>query len=191
MYGHPYIWHKTYQVKAGEPVRICGMPYLARSSAAPAFHPVNNTEKLDDGLYFFTDVPRALGSHAPIKGNFFNEDGTGPCPLLDDATVVVKTSRGLVAIFGCAHAGYVNILKAIHKEFPHDKLLAAIGGLHLMNTGEDVLKEAVEYTARLKAEDFCFYGGHCTGSNAIQYFKAAFGEKAVKLMGSGRIIVFD
>src|ERR1035437_9659057 len=30
IYGHPYIWHKSYQIKTGEPVRVTGMPYLAR-----------------------------------------------------------------------------------------------------------------------------------------------------------------
>ena len=68
VYGHPYIWHKTYQVKTGEPVRICGMPYMARTNTSPVFCPVNNVTKLDDDLYFFTDIPRVPGSHAPVTG---------------------------------------------------------------------------------------------------------------------------
>jgi 7,8-dihydropterin-6-yl-methyl-4-(beta-D-ribofuranosyl)aminobenzene 5'-phosphate synthase len=190
IYGHPFIWHKSYQIKTGEPVRVTGMPYLARKYADPAFHPVNNTVKLDDNFYFFTDVPHLPGSFAPIKGNFFNEDGTGPVTLSDDATVVIKTPRGLVAIFGCGHAGYTNILTAIRKEFPKEKLLAVIGGLHLMNASEKVLAEAVAITNSFKADDFSFYGGHCTGDNAIKYFRAKFGEKAVRPMGSGRVITF-
>ncbi len=190
IYGHPYIWHKSYQIKPGKPVRITGMPYLARKYADPSFRPVNNTVKLDQDLYFFTDIPRPSGSFAPTQGNFFNEDGTGPVPLNDDATIVIKTSEGLVVIFGCAHAGYTNILRAIHKELPKEKLLAVIGGLHLMNASEKVLTEAVTYTDSIKAEDFIFYGGHCTGDNAINFFKKKFGEKAVQSLGSGRVIVF-
>lgn len=190
IYGHPYIWHKAYQINPGKPVRITGMPYLARQYAAPAFHPVNNTVKLDENFYFFTDIPRAPGSFAPIKGNFFNEDGTGPVPLIDDATVVIKTPRGMVVIFGCGHAGYTNILTAIHKELPKEKLLAVIGGLHLMNANDNVLAEAVAYTNSIKADDFSFYGGHCTGDNAIKYFKRKFGENAIHPMGSGRVIIF-
>ncbi len=190
IYGHPYIWAKTYQIKKGENVRICGMPYLARKYAAPHFKPVNNIVKLDENLFFFTDVPREPGSYAPIKGKFFNEDGTGPCPILDDATLVVKTPRGLVALFGCGHAGYVNILKAIHKEFPNDKLLSVVGGLHLKSANEKVLAEAVAYTDTMKAEGFTFYGGHCTGNNAIKYFKEKYGEKVVMPMGAGRVIEY-
>jgi len=188
IYGHPYIWHKAYQIKPGEPVRITGMPYLARKYAASSFHPVHNVTKLDDDFYFFTDIPREPGSFAPIGGNFFNEDGTGPVPLVDDATVVIKTPNGLVVIFGCAHAGYTNILKAIHKEFPKEKLLAVVGGLHLVNANEKVLEEAVAFTNSIKASDFSFYGGHCTGENALKYFRAKFGSSAIKPLGSGRVI---
>jgi 7,8-dihydropterin-6-yl-methyl-4-(beta-D-ribofuranosyl)aminobenzene 5'-phosphate synthase len=89
----------------------------------------------------------------------------GPCPIIDDATLVVRTPRGLVAIFGCGHAGYVNILKAIRKEFPNDKLLSVVGGLHLQGANDKVLAEAVAYTDTIKSNEFTFYGGHCTPSN--------------------------
>jgi 7,8-dihydropterin-6-yl-methyl-4-(beta-D-ribofuranosyl)aminobenzene 5'-phosphate synthase len=190
VYGHPYIWAKQYEITKGEPLRVCAMPYLARRYAAPVFKPVNNVVTLDENLYFLTDIHRESGSYAPIAGKFFNEDGTGPSPILEDATVVVRTPRGLVAIFGCGHAGYVNILKAIRKEFPNEKLLSVLGGLHLKGAKENVLAEAVAYTDTFKADGFAFYGGHCTGSDAINYFKAKFGDQAIKSLGSGRVIEY-
>lgn len=190
VYGHPYIWHKQYDIKEGGAVRIMDMPYMARKYADPVFKPLNHIVRLDENLYFFTDIPREPGSYAPTKGKFFNEDGTGPCPIIDDATLVVKTPRGLVAIFGCAHAGYINILKAIQKEFPNDKLLSVVGGLHLKSANEKVVAEAIAYTDSIKADGFTFYGGHCTGSKTIQQFKEKYGEKAVMPMGAGRVIEF-
>jgi 7,8-dihydropterin-6-yl-methyl-4-(beta-D-ribofuranosyl)aminobenzene 5'-phosphate synthase len=188
VYGHPYIWHKQYQVKPGEPVRVCGIPSLSRKYASPAFRPVNGVARLDGNLYFFTDIPRDPGSYTPVGGKFFNEDGTGPCPILDDATLVIKTSRGLVAVFGCAHAGYVNILKAIRKAFPRDKLLSVVGGLHLENASEEVLEEAAAYTDAFRAREFAFRGGHCTGGRAVGYFRERYGGKVVLPLGSGRRI---
>lgn len=190
VYGHPYIWHKQYQVKKGEPVRILDMPYMARKYADPVFKPLNHTVRLDEDLFFFTDIPREPGSYAPVGGKYFNEDGTGPCPIMDDATLVVKTPRGLVAIFGCAHAGYINILKAIRKEFPNDKLLSVVGGLHLSSATEKVIAEAVTYTDSIKAEGFTFYGGHCTGGKTIQDFREKYGDKVVMPMGAGRVIEY-
>jgi 7,8-dihydropterin-6-yl-methyl-4-(beta-D-ribofuranosyl)aminobenzene 5'-phosphate synthase len=190
IYGHPYMWVKEYEIKKGEPVRIIGMPYLARKYASPHFKPVNNVAKLDEDLYFFTDIPREPGSYAPTTPKFFNEDGTGPCPIIDDATLAVRTTRGLVAIFGCGHAGYVNILKAIRKEFPNDKLLSVVGGLHLQSANDKVLAEAVAYTDTVKTDDFTFYGGHCTGNNAIKYFREKYGDTVVMPMGAGRVIEY-
>ncbi len=190
VYGHPYIWHKQYQVQKGEPVRVCGIPALARKYADPVFRPLNHTVRLDEDLFFFTDIPREPGSYAPVGGKYFNEDGTGPCPIWDDATLVVKTPRGLVAIFGCGHAGYVNILKAVRKALPDDKLLSVVGGLHLEGASEKVMAEAVAYTDSVKADGFTYYGGHCTGDKAIQYFRQRYGGQAVLPMGAGRVIEY-
>lgn len=190
VYAHPYIWHQQYQVKKGEPVRVCGMPDMARKYADPVFRPLNHTVRLDEDLFFFTDIPREPGSYVPVAGKYFNEDGTGPCPIQDDATLVVKTPRGLVAIFGCAHAGYINILKAIRKEFPGDKLLSVVGGLHLEGADEQVMAEAVAYTDSIKAEGFTFFGGHCTGDKTIQYLRKQYGEQVVMSMGAGRVIEY-
>lgn len=190
VYGHPYIWHKSYQVRPGQPVRITGMPYLARRDAAPSFHPVNGMTRLDDDFFFFTDIPRKPGSFAPVAGNFFNEDGTGPVPLIDDASLVVRTPRGMVVIVGCGHAGYTNIIAAIHEAFPQDRLLAVVGGLHLVNAPENVLIEAVACTKRIMTDGFFFCCGHCTGENVLRYFGEALGEQAVRPMGAGRSLVF-
>jgi len=190
VYGHPYIWHKQYEVTKGDPVRVLGMSDRSREYAAPQFRPVNGMAVLEDDLYFFTDIPREPGSYVPTAGKFFNEDGTGPCPIIDDATLVARTPRGLVAMFGCAHAGYVNILKAVRKAFPAERLLSVVGGLHLGSANDQVLAEAVAFTGTFTAEGFTFYGGHCTGGKTIAYFREAFGDDAVKPLGAGRVIQY-
>jgi len=190
VYGHPYIWHKQYEVTKGDPVRVLGMSELSREYADPLFQPVNGTAMLEDDLYFFTDIPREPGSYAPTAGKFFNEDGTGPCPIIDDATLVARTPRGLVAMFGCAHAGYVNILKAVRTAFPGERLLSVVGGLHLGSANDQVLAEAVAFTGTFTADRFTFHGGHCTGGKAIKYFRETFGDDAVKPLGAGRVIEY-
>jgi 7,8-dihydropterin-6-yl-methyl-4-(beta-D-ribofuranosyl)aminobenzene 5'-phosphate synthase len=190
VYGHPYLWNKSYQIKTGKPLRITGMPHLARQYVAPAFRPLNGVVMLDEDFYFFTDIPREPGSFAPTQGNFLNEDGTGPCPIMDDSTLVVKTGTGLIVIFGCAHAGYKNILKAVRERFPDQKLLAVIGGLHFVNADDAAIEEAAAFTDSFKAENFSFYGGHCTGDKSIKCFSEKFAADAVKPLGAGRVIAF-
>jgi 7,8-dihydropterin-6-yl-methyl-4-(beta-D-ribofuranosyl)aminobenzene 5'-phosphate synthase len=190
IYGHPYIWHKQYECRKGVPTKVVGMPDLAREYAYPAFKPVNNVTKLDENMYFFTDVPREPGSYCPTLDKFFNEDCTGACPINDDATLVIKLPQGLVAIFGCSHAGYRNILKAIEKEFPNEKFLAVLGGLHLKEGDEKVMADALAYTDKVKGKDFVFACAHCTGENAIEYFKKNYGEQVVKPAGAGTVVEF-
>lgn len=190
VYGHPYIWHKQYEVTKGNPVRDLGMSGPSRKYAASLFRPVNGTVMLEDDLYLLTDIPREPGSYVPTAGKFFNEDGTGPCPIIDDATLVARTSRGLVAIFGCAHAGYVNILKAIRAAFPGERLLSVVGGLHLGGASDRVLAEAIAATGAFKADRFTFHGGHCTGEKTIANFRGTFGDDAVKPLGAGRVIEY-
>lgn len=190
VYGHPNIWAKQFEIKKGEPVRDCGIPYHARIEGGPHFKPLNHVNRMDDDMVFLTDIPREPGSYCPVQGKFFNEEGTGPWPGVDDATLAIRTPKGVVVVFGCAHAGYVNILKAVLKEFPGEKILSVVGGLHLKGAGDEVFAQAADFTDSVKADGFTFYGGHCTGKDAIAYFKARFGEDAVKSLGAGRVIEF-
>ncbi|MBN2429532.1 MAG: MBL fold metallo-hydrolase [Deltaproteobacteria bacterium] len=190
VYGHPLIWVKQYQIKKGKQLRICHIPYLARKNAGPHFKPLHDVTKLDENMYFFTDVKQEPGSYCPTYGKFYNEDGVGPWEGTDDATVAVDTPEGVVAIFGCGHAGYINILKAIKQKFPDKKILSVVGGLHLKAADEKILEKAAKFTDSVKAKKFTFYGGHCTGKNAIEYFKAKYGEDVVRPYASGTVIKF-
>jgi metal-dependent hydrolase (beta-lactamase superfamily II) len=60
------------------------------------------------------------------------------------------------------------------------------GRLAPLERERQVVEEAVSYTDGFKAEGFSFYGGHCTGDNAVKQFRAKFGDAAVRPMGSGR-----
>ena len=190
IYGHPLIWVKQFQIKKGKDLRICGIPYLARKYGGPHFKPLHNVTEMDKNMYFFTDVTQEPGSYCPTYGKFYNEDGVGPWTGTDDATVAIDTPEGIVAIFGCGHAGYINILKAIREKFPDKKILSVIGGLHLKAADEKILAESVAFTDSVKAANFTFYGGHCTGQNAIDYFKGKYGDKVVKPYASGTVIKF-
>jgi 7,8-dihydropterin-6-yl-methyl-4-(beta-D-ribofuranosyl)aminobenzene 5'-phosphate synthase len=93
-------------------------------------------------------------------------------------------------MFGCAHAGYVNILKAVRTAFPGERLLSVVGGLHLGGADDQVLAEAVASTGAFKADRFTFHGGHCTGGKTIAVFRETFGDDAVRPLGAGRVIQY-
>jgi 7,8-dihydropterin-6-yl-methyl-4-(beta-D-ribofuranosyl)aminobenzene 5'-phosphate synthase len=79
----------------------------------------------------------------------------------EDMSMVIATSKGLVLITGCGHSGTVNLLSAIEKHFPGQKIYAAIGGFHLLAATD----QQIEWTAKAlkQAGVEYFMGAHCTG----------------------------
>jgi 7,8-dihydropterin-6-yl-methyl-4-(beta-D-ribofuranosyl)aminobenzene 5'-phosphate synthase len=95
--------------------------------------------------------------------------------LPEDMSLVIATTKGLVLLSGCGHAGVINTVTLTREKLPGQNLLAAIGGFHLfMNTDEQIrwtsekLKEAgIRY----------FMGAHCTGIEAVYQIRNWTGLK--------------
>ena len=96
--------------------------------------------------------------------------------ILDDISVVADVKdRGLVIITGCSHAGIVNITKQAMRVAGHDKIDGIIGGLHLIEASDDVIKRTVEELDGLNIA--WISAGHCTGFKAQVELYHAFGER--------------
>jgi len=117
-------------------------------------------------------VPR-INNFEDVGGAFFlDENCQKPDELLDDQTLLIETSKGLVIVFGCAHAGVVNILHRIADLTEKKQFYAALGGMHLLRASN----ERIERT-KIVFQDYDLQKigpAHCTGSKAIEKFKTAF-----------------
>ena len=82
-----------------------------------------------------------------------------------DQSLVFNTSKGLVLLSGCGHAGVVNTLTFAEKEFPSTPVYALIGGFHLFNATDQQL----DWTAdKFKGWGVSYLvGAHCTGIEAV------------------------
>lgn len=82
----------------------------------------------------------------------------------EDQSLVVDTADGLVVITGCGHAGIINILTAVDRQF-HKPVLAVIGGLHLYTASD----ERLDWTGRRMRAFGVRYliGAHCTGIESV------------------------
>lgn len=120
--------------------------------------------------------------HQPIKicknGYSTGELGT----WIKEQSLVIKTSKGLIVITGCAHPGIVKIVKTAKTQLKSDVYLV-LGGFHLcwMNAWQikgivnGVKKEGVKIVAPC----------HCSGDLARSTFKKAYGESFI-LVGAGK-----
>jgi 7,8-dihydropterin-6-yl-methyl-4-(beta-D-ribofuranosyl)aminobenzene 5'-phosphate synthase len=105
--------------------------------------------------------------------------------LMDDMSLVAKTSEGLVIISGCSHAGIVSIVKHAIKLTGEKRVRAVIGGFHLIDADEERIARTVEEFEKLGVREV--YTGHCTGLRAEAAFLKAYSERFHKLH-SGMVI---
>ncbi len=107
--------------------------------------------------------------------------------LLDDMSLVAKTSEGLVIISGCSHAGVMSIVKHAIRLTGEKRVRAVIGGFHLIDAGEERIGRTVGEFLELGVKEV--YTGHCTGLRAEAAFLQAYGGCFHKLH-SGMVIDF-
>ena len=99
----------------------------------------------------------------------------------------IKSKRGLTVFGGCAHNGILNVLSTVNRFLPYDKIIAVVGGFHLIDPNEFTPVETDEELQNIGCEllqiapDANFYSGHCTGIHALEVLGNVMGSKIRKL----------
>ncbi len=124
-------------------------------------------DKILPGIYLTGNVPRVYDERNYYKDmwrldefNNLQEDN-----IPDDMSLVISTKQGLILISGCGHSGIVNTIAHINKNLPNQKIIAAIGGFHLLKCTDKQIKWTAENLK--KAGVKYFMGAHCTGMEAV------------------------
>jgi 7,8-dihydropterin-6-yl-methyl-4-(beta-D-ribofuranosyl)aminobenzene 5'-phosphate synthase len=117
-------------------------------------------------------------------------DGAGwrPDPYADDLSLVLETEAGLVVICGCCHAGLLNTLAHVRRNFDRP-ITTVIGGTHLMSADTAYLQRVVT-VLRNEYGRLDFYLNHCTGEQAFLALFKAFGHR-VHSCPAGTRLTFD
>ncbi len=91
---------------------------------------------------------------------------------LDDTALAYKGKEGLVIITGCSHSGICNIVEYAKKVCGDERIYDIVGGFHLMNSEEHIIKETAKYMENNTPE--VLHPCHCTGLKAkIELSKVA------------------
>ena len=118
-----------------------------------------------------------------LFGRFYS---TGVMMPVGEQSLVIDMEEASIVITGCAHPGIVNIVRRAI-EMLNKPVVYAIGGFHLMRSGESEIIEVVNELKSLGVEYVT--PTHCSGDLAIEIFKEAYGENYIP-GGVGRIIEF-
>lgn len=99
------------------------------------------------------------------NGKIITEKGTIEDNIPEDQSLVIDTVEGFVLISGCGHAGIINTMEHIRSKIHAKKILAAIGGFHLVNATNAHLKWTADRLREFGVSKII--GAHCTGVNSL------------------------
>ena len=122
------------------------------------------------GAWISGPVPRKFPEHNwSVKGKVQTPAGLVEDTIPEDQSLVLNTTRGLVVVTGCGHAGIVNILTDADGQFHGTPVNAVVGGLHLFPASDDQL----DWTAdKMKGYHVAnLLGAHCTGIEAVYHIR--------------------
>ena len=136
--AHPDIFVPKYaqiQTAQGQQTVFIGIKYrreYLETSLQARFRFIRDFQEIAPGVFFSGEVPRKTAFEHPDTRLKVDQDGQlHPDPLLDDASLLLETDKGPVVVFGCAHAGAVNVLNHFAAKTGHSSFHAVIGGTHL------------------------------------------------------------
>ena len=151
---------------ASVPVGMSKVDSAAYVSSGGRFVVVSRPQEISAGIYLTGPVPRKTDEKNYPRGKTLTTaNGVIEDNVPEDISMVIRTGRGLVVLTGCGHAGVVNTMEYVAQQFPGEKIVALVGGVHLL----DAKDEQLEWTAN-KLKSFgiqYFIGAHCTGLNSV------------------------
>jgi 7,8-dihydropterin-6-yl-methyl-4-(beta-D-ribofuranosyl)aminobenzene 5'-phosphate synthase len=179
VYGHPGIFAaRTWS--DGKTTRSIGMPHRRErlESLGARFHPVREPVEISPGIHLTGEIPRTNDFERPDPAMSLHPDGGAavcPDPVVDDQSLVVDSSRGLILVLGCAHAGMINVCNHVLKRFDRDRIYAVIGGTHLKFARPAQFEKTLEAIDRFGIERVGV--SHCTGLEKAALLHARLGKR--------------
>jgi len=186
IYLHPAATEPKFSQKTSK-AKYIGMSDSAKK-AIQGYHVIwtASPAQIFPGMSLTGQVPR-LNDYEDVGGAFFiDENCQKRDELLDDQTLFIESSKGLVIIFGCAHSGVVNIIDYISQLTGQNEVYAVIGGMHLLNASSVRIANTIEEVFK-KYRVQKIVPLHCTGQKAIDAMKNVFGNKCQCLGAGGQI----
>ena len=188
IYAHSDLFQPRYSLREGE-YRHIGLEITREDLAGRTELHLNDTPtEILPGLWTTGEIferpePEGRSAHHFIRTN----EGWQPDPYLDDMSLVLKMSEGLVVICGCCHAGLLNTLFHVEREF-NAPVIAILGGTHLVTADESYLDHVID-VLHDRYKGLHFYLNHCTGKRAYQALWRVFNTR-VKACPAGTIVNF-
>jgi 7,8-dihydropterin-6-yl-methyl-4-(beta-D-ribofuranosyl)aminobenzene 5'-phosphate synthase len=142
---------------------------------------------LTENLVFLGEIERRFDfEQTPPMGYVYTPDGIRDDTVTDDTALACRTSKGLVIVTGCSHAGICSIIEQAREVCGEERIADVIGGFHLLDPSPDRLRGTLEYLAEVRPA--ALHPCHCTSLAA----RIALSRVAdVREVGVGLQLEFD
>ena len=99
-------------------------------------------------------------------------------PLVDDSALIIDHPDGLIIVSGCAHSGVVNIIEHARNKTGESRILAFIGGTHLITASQERVDNTISALDSFSISKIIV--SHCTGFYAAARLYNSLGERVIK-----------
>ena len=109
----------------------------------------------------------------------------------DEIALAITTANGLIVISACSHNGVLNILQSCVNATKCSRILAFVGGMHLIDidAGNKDDVKYIAHTLHSLYPGIILYTGHCTGKNASKILSEEFQDQFI-MLHSGKQLTF-
>ncbi|MFO7941400.1 MAG: MBL fold metallo-hydrolase [Bacillota bacterium] len=187
--SHPEIDRAVYKTEPS--LQFSGMSCEALGDLGPdRWVRTSSPLRLEPGVWVTGEIPRQNDFELPRKSMIRLLDGRSRVDgEIDDLAAVLDLGdSGSIVVAGCCHAGVVNTTLAAREILPDRPVRAVVGGFHLYNAEQNVLRETGEELHKLV--DGGVISGHCTGKRGEDALDEVFGERH-RTFYSGDVWRFD
>jgi 7,8-dihydropterin-6-yl-methyl-4-(beta-D-ribofuranosyl)aminobenzene 5'-phosphate synthase len=188
---HPGIVQPRYSIRSGvsRPIKMPISSSIALNHVPEQrLHWVSEPTMLSGRVGLSGFIPR-ITAYEDTGGPFYlDPEGRRPDPIEDDLAMWIRTGKGLVVCLGCCHAGMVNTLEQILRLNPGERIHAVIGGLHLLNAGNERLQHTMSVLHLLSPDKII--ACHCTGERAMAALRESLGTQ-VSQGAAGKAYCFN
>jgi len=131
-------------------------------------------EEILPGVWLTGLVPRVFPEKRyPAGFEVATDKGWVEDNVPEDLSLVFNTSRGLVLLTGCGHAGIINTLQYARNFIRPAPVVAAIGGFHLFTATDELLDWTADKLKEFQTAQIL--GAHCTGIESVYRLRQRMG----------------
>lgn len=180
--------------KKPEGIKDIGIPEEVRQKLEGRICYVDSDYRLEEGVSLIAHHAQEL-SERGRQMHMYTQDGDNVQVdnFAHEQSLAFELPEGLVVFNSCSHGGVDLILEEVQRAFDGRRVLAMIGGFHLMGSaGPDSMRESEQEVRALASKLNAMqvdkiYTGHCTGTKAFPILKDVLGDK-LELLVTGRTI---